>query len=427
MKKRMTALLLALMMVLGLLSGCTAEAPAAEEDSETSAAGEESAEADTEEASEALTEIPAEAREDIVSYLTDGAMSSTDTVLTVDGEEISAAEYIFQLVYQYSYTSYLFYTSYGVGLDPTTVIDEEAGTTIGDSLKEQAVSASEMYATLAGQAEAEGLSLSEEQQSELDALAETEENILLLNGTTLDGLRGVYTRNFLAQNLEEHLLGEGGTMAPTAETLASYAEENGIYTCRYILLSTADLEEDDTEGREAQHQQAQELYDQLSEVSAEELEETFAGLQEEYNYDGNTDRYTFDNDDSLVSGFREVVAELAPGELGITEETDYGYFVLLRFEPDEETVRESYVSETYNAMIDEWMADIDAQPSEALDHLDTAGFFERLTQLQSYINQQQSESAESETADTGEAAESENEDTEDTASQEETSDETTES
>ena len=157
------------------------------------------------------------------------------------------------------------------------------------------------------------------------------------------------------------------------------------------------------------------------------MEETFAGLQEEYNYDGNTDRYTFDNDDSLVSGFREVVAELAPGELGITEETDYGYFVLLRFEPDEETVRESYVSETYNAMIDEWMADIDAQPSEALDHLDTAGFFERLTQLQSYISQQQSESAESETADTGEAAESENEDTEDTTSQEETSDETTES
>ena len=122
-----------------------------------------------------------------------------------------------------------------------------------------------------------------------------------------------------------------------------------------------------------------------------------------------------------------MVAELAPGELGITEETDYGYFVLLRFEPDEETVRESYVSETYNAMIDEWMADIDAQPSEVLDHLDTAGFFERLTQLQSYISQQQSESAESETADTGEAAESENEDTEDTTSQEETSDETTES
>ncbi len=416
MKKRVTALLLALMMVLGLLSACAAEAPAAEEDGESVATGEESAGTDTDDTSTGLTEVPAQAREDIVSYLTDGAMSSTDPVLTVNGEEISAAEYIFQLVYQYSYTNYLFYISYGAGLDPTTVIDEEAGTTIGDALKDRAVSSSEMYAVLAAQAELEGLSLSEEQQSELDALAETEEDVLLLNGTTLDGLRGVYTRNYLAQNLQEYLLGEGGTMAPTAETLASYAEENGIYTCRYILLSTSDLEEDDTEGREAQRQQAQELYDQLSEVSAEELEETFTELQEEYNYDGNTDRYTFDADDSLVSGFREVVAELAPGELGMTEETDYGYFVLLRFEPDEETVREAYVSETFNAMIDEWLADMDAQTSEALDSLDATGFFERLTELQAFLNEQQSES---ETADDSDAAESE--DGEDAAAQEETS------
>ncbi len=416
MNRRLAALLLALAMLLGLLSGC-AEAPAAQDSEQNGDSASEGT--DAAEETQGMTELPEGAAEDVVAYLTDGAIGAADTALTANGVEISAAEYFYRLAMQYNYIAY-YYASSGMWLDPSQVVDEETGETIGDSLREQVVSMCEMYAILGARAEEEGLSLSEDQQSELDSLdGMMEENLLLFYATSRDGLREGYERNFMATNLQDHLLGDGGALAATEETLASYANENGIYTCRYILLYTADLEEDDTEGREAQRQKAQELYDQLAATEAGELESTFASLQAEHNYDGNTDEYTFTNDDSLVSGFREVVAELAPGELGMSEETDYGYFVLLRLDANEETVREYYNSDVFNAQIDEWIAQADCQVSEALESVDMTAFFTRLDELQAYLNEVMTAESESETEA---ESETETEESADAGTAEETED-----
>lgn len=393
MKKRIGALLLALVMLLSMLSGCGADAPAADDTADGQT--EESTEADTgDEASEAndsvsedqtgLTEVPEEARQDPVSYITDGAITMSDTVMTVNGAEIPAGVYFYWLAYQYTYTAYT-YSMYGYTLDVTETVDD-AGTTMADSFAVQAQTFTQLNSVLQSQAQSLGLELTEEQLSGLDGLeADYDANTRLFYATDLDSLKSIYEASCIAANVKDYYYGENGSAAPTQETLADYAEENGVYTCRYILLNTSELEEDDEEGRAAQLTQAQELYEQLKACSAETLEETFTQLQTDYNYDGNTEPYTFDADDSLVSGFREKVAELAVGELGLTEETDYGYFVLLRLDTDLSSVEDEYTSSAYDAQISQWMEEAQVETSDALANLDVTACFERLIDLQTAL------------------------------------------
>lgn len=397
MQKKLGALLLAVAMLLSLLTGCgSADAPASEEDSTdgVSASDTDTSSDTSAEEAPALAEVPDEARENPISYLTDGAMSSGDVVMTVNGVDVTADTYIYWLAYQYTYTAYI-YAQYGSALDVAQTVDDD-GTTIARSLAEQSKSVAQMNALLRAQAQEAGLSLSEEQQSALTDLEENyDANTLLFYGTNLETLQQAYTDSCLATNLEEHLFGEDGEMAPTDETLADFAEEQGTYTCRYILLATNDLDEDDEEGRESQRQLAEQLYNQLQEYSPEELEEQFTALQEEYNTtDGNTARYTFDNDDSLVSGFREKVAELSSGELGMTEETDYGYFVLLRLDTDLSALSEDYSSATYNSLISQWMDEADVTTTEPMDNLDVDAFYSRLIDLQDALSAELAAAAE---------------------------------
>ncbi|MCD7735161.1 MAG: peptidylprolyl isomerase [Clostridiales bacterium] len=418
MKKRIGALLLALMMVMSLLVGCsdstdetedTTDSTASDTTDETADSTEDSGDDSTEDTTTTLTEVPDEAKADPIAYVTDGAISAGDTVITADGAEIPANLYFYWLTYYYNYYSYYYYYYYGYTFDVTEVTDEDEGTTVADTLVYMASNISEMYAVLDEKADEYGLTLTEDQETSLsEVLANYDENALLYYTTNAEGLEMAYRESCQATNLQDYLYGEGGEYEPTDETIADYAEEQGYYTCRYILLYTADLEDDDDDGRTAQQEAAQTIYDALQGVSADELEDTFAEYQAESNYDENTDEFTFDNDDTLVDGFREMVASLEVGEIGLTDETDYGYFVILRLDNSEDTlaeIEEDYISDLYNSQIDEWMNAATFETSEALDSMDWQACFENIINLQTAI------ATEEEAAAAEEEAESEDTDT----------------
>lgn len=385
MQKKLAALLLAVAMLLSLLTGCSdVDAPASGDEAGEDASS--SSENAAEEEGTTLTEVPQEARDNPVSYLTDGALNPDDVVMTVNGVDVTADTYVYWLSYQYTYASY-FYAQYGSTLDLTQTVDDD-GTTIAQSLAEQSKAVAEMNALIRARAQEAGLTLTEEQQDSMkDLEANYDENTLLYYATDMETLEEAYSDSCLANNLKDHLFGAGGEMEPTQETLADFAQEHGTYTCRYILLATNDLEEDDQEGREAQRLLAEQLLSQLQECSPEELEDKFTELQQEYNTsDGNTERYTFDNDDSLVSGFREKVSELEVGELGLTEETDYGYFVLLRLDTELETLSEDYSAATYDSLISQWMDEAEVTTTDGMDNLDVAAFYDKLVGLQDALS-----------------------------------------
>lgn len=418
MSKKLTALLLALAMMLTMLTGCSGtEAPAAdetedpaasdegtaEEDAESTEDAEDAEAADTEDEGLVLEEIPQEAYDDPISYVTDGAIKKDDVVATVNGLEVKADLYFNWLSTVYMNMAYNYYY-YGMELDVNEVLDEENGTTVADYFVNQAAMMAQMYTLVREKAKDAGLDLTDEQKEELAGLSEeytTESTMYYI--TTMEGMQQAYTDTQLIIALRDHLYGEGGELEPTEDTLADFVTENGNYNCRYILQRTDELEEDDTEGRAAKQQQAQDLYDQLLEVPADELEAKFIELQAEYNDDGNTEEFTFDATTSLVSGFREKLAELEDGQIGLTEETDYGYFVVLRLPVDLDSVETTYIENAYNTVITEWMDNAETELSGALISLDAKACFEKLIALQTVISNELSAQTEAETAETAEA------------------------
>lgn len=397
MQKKLAALLLALVMLMSLLTGCgDVDAPASGEEEGADASESENS---AQEEETGLTEVPQEARDNPVAYLTDGALNPEDVVMTVNGVDVTADTYVYWLSYQYTYAAY-FYAQYGSALDLTQTVDDD-GTTIAQSLADRSKAVAQMNALVRARAQEAGLTLSQEQEdSKADLEANYDDNTLLYYATDMETLEEAYSDSCLANNLKDHLFGAGGEMEPTQETLADYAQEHGTYTCRYILLATNDLEEDDEEGRQAQQELAEELLAQLQACAPEELEDKFIELQQEYNTaDGNTERYTFDNDDSLVSGFREKVSELAVGELGLTGETDYGYFVLLRLENELDGLSEDYSTVTYDSLITQWMDEAEVTTSEAMDNLDVDAFYTKLVELQNALSNEMTAESEEEASD----------------------------
>ena len=95
-----------------------------------------------------------------------------------------------------------------------------------------------------------------------------------------------------------------------------------------------------------------------------------------------------------MDGYYSGLAALQPGQLGITDETDYGYFVLLREadDPDslKETVSSSYRTETFSGLFGEWLEEYGIEYSQVMSDLDAGAFFEKLISLQKIIQAAQS-------------------------------------
>lgn len=384
MKKKLTALLLALTMALTMLTGCSGST--------------------AEETDPVLSSLDAEAVDDVVDYLTDSALNSTDAALTVDGEEVPASFYLYWVAYQMSSLA-----QSGITADQldTEISD---GQTAADFLKENSKTYAAYYYSMANAAADAGLTLDEDEQAQADAYVEgLDAASLLYYSTTADAQRIVYEQYLLGQKLQESLYGEEGENAPSDDDLAAYAEQS-YYTCRYILFPLTDGEGNELDSQ-AQKEQCQKVYEELKAVDAADLEDTFQTYQEKYNTtengtDGNTDRFT-SSTSSVVSGFADTVTSLENNELGMTQEaTSYGYFVILRLpleldESIESTLTDSYAADRFDSDIQDRLKQAEIAWTDAAEELDIQAFCTRLTALQQDISQAQAavQQADSSTTD----------------------------
>ncbi|MCD7929767.1 MAG: peptidyl-prolyl cis-trans isomerase [Clostridiales bacterium] len=359
MKKRVLALGLCLALAMSLLTGCGGE----------------------------LTneQIITKATNDEVNYLTDGKLKNSTVVMTVNGEEISAISLCYWLAYYETQMAY-YYSLYGETLDLTAEVSD--GVTAADSLLEYAYQAVLSYTAMDQKAAEYELSLTEDDETNIqDYIDMQDEYSMLYFCTTAEEQGEIYRQYQLATKLQELLYGTGGEREATEETLQDYIIDNGIYNCRYILCQA---DEDDEDAVAEAQTQAQEIYDELSALEGDALLEKFMEYQEQ-NADGNTDEYSYDDDDSLVDGFKETVSALEVGELGLTDQTSYGYFVLLRLDVDMDTVEEDYISDDFNTLMTTWADEAEIELASAYDKLDVQTFFENLTELQTVVSTVQEE------------------------------------
>ncbi|MCD8126846.1 MAG: hypothetical protein LUD82_05060 [Clostridiales bacterium] len=382
MKRKILVPLLALATACPL-TACGGGADSSSADSETGS-GSTSAEAESASGSSLASEeetilaaVPAEAREDCVSYLTDGVMSNDTVVITVNGADVTADMFIYFLSYYETYYMMMFsYYGYDVSLEDSYSDDM----TYADFFVQIAEDASIQMVVARSLAEEAEVTFTEENQTSLDeSMADLSESDLLYLGVNMDVMVELFTCSIYGNDYQSEVYGEGSSEEITDETAEEYAEENGYYNCRYILFDGVDLE--------AVQAEAQACYEALSQLSGDELVEEFQTRQAELNEDGDAEECYVSPSSGL--SFSDTVLALEEYEVGITDATDYGYFVVLRLPLGEEnlsSVKQDYADELFSAAINDAISAADITYADVLEELDYTAFFDALAALQEAID-----------------------------------------
>ena len=332
---------------------------------------------------------------DDMAYLT-ADVQRTDPLLTVDGVGINAEEYLFWLVNAISEQEYYGAISGDEGWDDL----QADGTTTAQTLKADARQAAVLYQVVRNKAKELEVTLTDEQTGQLNAsLADAQEQAggqeayrswLEANCISEEGFVTLNEVGYLSQGIREKLSG-AGELAVTEADVADFAESEGIYAAKHILIATRHMNDDGSyedfspEEKEAAFAKVQDLREQLRKAGDDEA--LFDTLMNEHSQDGRDGEgnlyspqgYDFIYPGMMVSEFENGALALKVGQVSEPIETAYGYHIILRTEPNMETVR-SYCTEDYklNILMQQWMDDAQVTTTKAYDELDPHDFYTRL-------------------------------------------------
>lgn len=332
---------------------------------------------------------------DDMAYLT-ADVRSTDPLFTVDGVGVNAEEYLFWLVNAISEQQYYGAISGEEGWDDTL----SDGTTMAQSLKEDARQAAVLYQVVRNKAKELEVDLTDEQTDQLNSdLGDfrtqlgSQENYQTWLESHCISEQGFLTLNqvgYLNQGVREKLA-QAGELAITEADVEAFIESEGIYGAKHILIATrhrnddGSYEEFTAEEKEAAFQQVQDLREQLR--RAGDSEALFDQLMNEYSQDGRDEAgnlyypqgYDFVYAGQMVPEFENGALSLAVGAVSEPIETSYGYHIILRTQPNMDTVR-GYCDEDYklNSLMQQWLSDAQVTTTKAYDELDPHQFYTRL-------------------------------------------------
>ena len=342
---------------------------------------------------------------DDIAYQTAGI--SRDTVLfTVDGADVTADEYLFWLlgaITEAQQNGYLTTDESWAG--------EIEGVPASEYLKSTALETAKLYALMELKADKAGVTLTEEDQAQVDAQMEQMVSYLALMDyeslqeyldcqcITEETFRRLNSAYYLNLNYTDKLIAEGDErLIPTEEQMTTFLDENGFYSCKHILLSTrretgetdelgqAVYEDFSEEEIAAVKAEADALLAQIRAAADPAAE--FDKVMNERSEDGRDaegnlaapdgyDTYT----GQMVAEFEETALALQPGEISEPVKSDFGYHIILRLpQPvDNATYLEYYQSYAMNDIVDQWMAEAEVETTEAYAALDPKDFYEKLT------------------------------------------------
>lgn len=324
----------------------------------------------------------------------------TTTVMTVDGAEVSAEEYLYWLGYA---TEYVGYYQFG---DPAAIdweMDTGSGT-VTEYLINNARDLAVFNQVIRNQCAERNITLTDEQKAELDQqLADAVETsggqeafelALKEVNRTEDGLRSMYeASNFLYASLQNQLFPAKDAASLTAEELAQWAADNGKMQVKHILFKTVDDSGNalSDEEKEAAKQKAEDTLAQLQ--ASDDMENLFDQLMNELSEDGRysdgtlgaPDGYLF-GEGEMVQEFEDAAKALGEHELSGIVETSYGYHILLRLPVDTEMAREAWASEQeanlstqMNDQMTTWMDEAVVETNDTFASIDPKDYYERLS------------------------------------------------
>lgn len=312
-----------------------------------------------------------------------------ETVLEVDGNKIPAELYFYWLAYTCSNMEYnlkMYNSYYGLygevfGEDGAVIWDAdfEEGKTLAQQARENAENTVKFYAAIENLAAEQGVTLTEEDRTALEAsLTSAEEQLggaqafeenLSRMGISRESFVRISEAGYLFDDLVPLVLEEGGPL---------HRDLGGSVYVDHILLATVDTATNEPlsdEEAAAKRATAEDLLAQLQ--AASDKEALFGRLVEEYGEDPGRAAeagYLMDENTSFVQEFKDAALALEVGEVSGIVESSYGYHILLRKELTEEQ-RTTLAGDQLSAILDERMAAAEVVRSEALDAVEVGSFY----------------------------------------------------
>ena len=303
-------------------------------------------------------------------------LKGTETVMTVNGEPVTAEEYLYLVSYSAQSLTY-----YGI-TDLNTELGE--GYTAADYVREQAESQAVQQAVIRKWAKDVNVTLTEEDQAALqaqkDAYGADLEKALKLNGISEAQYDQLMNTSALYNRLYAAYCGADGEMRPSDSDLTAMAEDHGLMTADVLFISTTELDD-------AAKADAKALMEDYARqiAAADDKAAGFATLEAGENVTVNAG-VTYDGCDETA--LNTALAALAEDEVSSVIEDESGYYVALRRPTDLNAAAEMAFGEDMSAR----MANAQTAYNEAVySKIDVAAYYTRFSAAQQKLYTQLTE------------------------------------
>ena len=358
-------------------------------------------------------------------YLTTAGLSGDTVVARAGGADITAGSLLYWMAYLVDSS-----IQAPSSMDTVWELDMGNGQTFEQGILDAALNNAALYALLPIQAQAEGISVSpdlSQQVSNLMTSMETEagsaellDHSLWYNALTRDLYTTLFEVNDLNSQLQEKLYGEGSSGYPTDDQVRSFAEGQGYYRAKHILLKTVDTnspltdENGNPTGEYAPLDEAtvaekkalaEDLLAQLQ--AAGDKEALFDQLMAQYSEDTASDGSLNGADGyvaspgQMVAPFEEAAQALSDGEVSGIVESVYGYHIILRLPLDPADFRSGYIAQQMTDLRQGWLDANPVETTEAFAQVDPPAFYEKLLSLRAAIEEEAAALQEADSSSSG--------------------------
>lgn len=286
-----------------------------------------------------------------------------ETVLTVNGDAVTADEYSGYMLYNMQYYASMYAQMGLTDLWSNADMAKSLGASMPEAAEQQAI-----YARVVMQKFNElGLKLSYNEQKEMasvrrNSIANTTKDAYL-NQIAQFGFSDQTYQNFMYisqcyQALNDYYFGENGVNTPSDEDIQKYYEDNYI-TAKHILITTVDPASGETKRTDEEaKKEAQSILDRIN--AGEDFDTLMNQYSEDTGLSNNPNGYTF-TEGQMVTEFYDGAKALAEDEVSELVKSNYGYHIIKRVKLDDSQLDNfksdiiSAISGSMDELLQQWM------------------------------------------------------------------------
>ena len=311
-----------------------------------------------------------------------------ETVLTVNGDAVTADEYSGYMLYNMQYYASMYAQMGLTDLWSNEDMAKSLGASMPEAAEQQAI-----YARVVMQKFNElGLKLSYNEQKEMasvrrNSIANTTKDAYL-NQIAQFGFSDQTYQNFMYisqcyQALNDYYFGENGVNTPSDEAIQKYYEDNYI-TAKHILLTTVDPASGETKRTDEEaKKEAQSILDRIN--AGEDFDTLMNQYSEDTGLSNNPNGYTF-TEGQMVTEFYDGAKALAEDEVSELVKSSYGYHIIKRVKLDDSQLDNfksdiiSAISGSMDELLQQWMDEAQVETTDLYSTITYENVYDYLPQ-----------------------------------------------